>query len=98
MIHLQQIDPIAIQIPWFELIGRTVQRAVIWYGIRYLSAVATDWWLGRRRVAAGGVPGVDANAFGDLLFYGMLGVVVGGRVGYVLFYALATFLRKPLML
>ena len=98
MIHLHQIDPIAIQFPAFELFGRTFQPAVHWYGIMYLMAFATAWWLGRRRVAAGRLPGVDANAFGDLLFYGMLGVVVGGRVGYVLFYALSDFLREPLML
>ncbi|TWG92971.1 MULTISPECIES: prolipoprotein diacylglyceryl transferase [Luteimonas] len=98
MIHLHQIDPIAIQFPAFELFGRTFQPAIHWYGIMYLLAFATAWWLGRRRIAAGRLPGVDANGFGDLLFYGMLGVVLGGRIGYVLFYALPEFLREPLMI
>ncbi|WP_202844471.1 prolipoprotein diacylglyceryl transferase [Luteimonas saliphila] len=98
MIHLHQIDPVAIQFPAFELFGRTFQPAIHWYGIMYLLAFLTAWWLGRRRVAAGRLPAVDANAFGDLLFYGMLGVVLGGRLGYVLFYAFPDLLRDPLML
>jgi len=98
MIHLHQIDPIAIQFPAFELLGRTFQPSIHWYGIMYLLAFAAAWWLGRRRVAAGRLPGVDADAFGDLLFYGMLGVVLGGRVGYVLFYAFPELVRDPLMI
>ncbi|TYT23110.1 prolipoprotein diacylglyceryl transferase [Luteimonas viscosa] len=98
MIHLHQIDPVAIHFPAFEMFGRTFQPAIHWYGIMYLLAFFTAWWLGRRRVAAGRLPGVDANAFGDLVFYGMLGVVLGGRLGYVLFYAFPDLLRDPLML
>jgi phosphatidylglycerol:prolipoprotein diacylglycerol transferase len=41
---------------------------------------------------------VDENGFGDLLFYAMLGVVLGGRIGYVLFYAFDSFLADPLFL
>ena len=44
------------------------------------------------------LPGVDANGFSDLLFYAMLGVVLGGRIGYMLFYALGDFLHNPLLL
>src|SRR5690606_17314448 len=46
----------------------------------------------------GRLPGVDANAFADLLFYGMLGVVIGGRLGYVLFYGFPAFLADPVSL
>ena len=47
---------------------------------------------------AGRLPGIDENAYGDLLFYGMLGVLFGGRIGYVLFYDLPAFLADPLVL
>jgi phosphatidylglycerol:prolipoprotein diacylglycerol transferase len=47
-------------------------------------------------VRDGRLPGVDANGFGDLMFYGMLGVVLGGRIGYILFYDLPTYLAHPL--
>ncbi|MBC7991434.1 MAG: prolipoprotein diacylglyceryl transferase [Luteimonas sp.] len=89
MIVLNQIDPIALDLGKVQ---------VHWYGVMYLIAFATAWWLGRSRILAGRLPGADMNAFGDLMFYGMLGVVLGGRIGYVLFYAFGDFLRDPLML
>lgn len=89
MIYLHQIDPIAFHLGPLQ---------VHWYGIMYLLGFATAWWLGRRRIRAGRLPGVDDQGFGDLLFYGMLGVVLGGRIGYVLFYAFGDLLANPLML
>src|SRR3546814_5271098 len=70
--------------------------AVHWYGLMYLLGFAVAWYLGQRRIRAGRLPGVDANAFGDLLFYGLLGVMLGGRIGYILFYDLSTYLADPL--
>src|SRR5690606_10209778 len=67
-------------------------------GLMYLLGFAVAWWLGRRRVRAGRLPGVDENGFGDLMFYAMLGVVLGGRIGYVLFYDLPVCLADPLMI
>ncbi len=87
MIHLHQIDPVAFSLGPLK---------VHWYGLMYLLAFVSAWWLGQRRVAAGRLPGVDGNAFSDLLFYGMLGVVLGGRLGYILFYDLATYVQHPL--
>ena len=98
MIHLHQIDPIALRFPEFEWLGRTFQPAIHWYGVMYLLAFVVAWWLGRARIRAGRLPGIDVNAFGDLMFYGMLGVVLGGRIGYVLFYSFGDFLGDPLML
>src|SRR3546814_5530332 len=79
MLLLNQIDPIALQLG---------PLAVHWYGLMYLLGFAVAWYLGQRRIRAGRLPGVDANAFGDLLFYGLLGVMLGGRIGYILFYDL----------
>ena len=87
MLYLNQIDPIAFQVG---------PLAVHWYGIMYLLGFAIAWFLGQRRIRAGRLPGVDANAFGDLMFYGMLGVVLGGRIGYILFYDLSTYIAHPL--
>jgi phosphatidylglycerol:prolipoprotein diacylglycerol transferase len=64
----------------------------------YLLAFVIAWWLGRRRIRAGRLPGVSEDAFSDLMFYGMLGVILGGRIGYVLFYAFDAFLDNPLSL
>lgn len=72
--------------------------SVHWYGIMYLLGFGLAWWLGLRRVRAGRLPGVNEQAYGDLLFYGMLGVVLGGRLGYVLFYSLGDVIDNPMML
>ena len=92
MPYLHQIDPIAIRLP--EIFH--LHPAVHWYGIMYLLAFGAAWWLGRRRIRAGRLPGVDETAFGDLMFYGMLGAVLGGRLGYILFYDLPTYVQHPL--
>ncbi|MBP6595991.1 MAG: prolipoprotein diacylglyceryl transferase [Arenimonas sp.] len=91
MTLLHDIDPIAVPLPFWP-------HGIHWYGLMYLLAFAAAWWIGRTRVRAGRLPGVDENGFGDLLFYGMLGVMLGGRIGYVLFYGLEGFLANPLML
>jgi phosphatidylglycerol:prolipoprotein diacylglycerol transferase len=91
MTVLHDIDPIALHLPFWP-------HGIHWYGLMYLLGFGVAWWFGRRRVRAGRFPGVDENGFGDLLFYGMLGVVLGGRIGYVLFYAFHDFLANPLFL
>lgn len=68
---------------------------VHWYGLMYLLGFAGAWWLGSRRLASGRLP-VTREAFGDLAFYVMLGVILGGRLGYVLFYNLREYLAHPL--
>ena len=68
MSYLHQIDPVAL--------GLGPLR-VHWYGLMYVVGFAVAWWLGNRRVRQGRLPGVDANAFGDLMFYGLLGVTIG---------------------
>ncbi|WDM68392.1 prolipoprotein diacylglyceryl transferase [Xanthomonas cucurbitae] len=89
MIYLHAIDPIAFSLGPVQ---------VHWYGLMYLAAFFSAWALGRSRVLRGRLPGVDMDGFSDLLFYGMLGVVLGGRIGYMLFYAFDTFLANPLIL
>lgn len=91
MIVLHDIDPIALHLPFWP-------HGIHWYGLMYVAGFAIAWWLGQRRRAAGRLPGIDDNAYGDLLFYGMLGVIVGGRLGYVLFYEFAAFVQDPLLL
>ena len=93
---LHRIDPIALQFPEFSVFGMSFHPAVHWYGLMYALGFAAAWWLGRRRIRQGRLPGVGEAAFGDLLFYGMLGVILGGRLGYILFYDLPTYLDQPL--
>lgn len=86
--HVNAIDPVAIALGPVN---------IHWYGVMYLVAMGLAWWLGRLRLRAGRLP-VSDKAFGDLLFYGMLGVILGGRLGYILFYNFNEWLADPAMI
>jgi phosphatidylglycerol:prolipoprotein diacylglycerol transferase len=84
-------DPVALSIG---------PLAVRWYGLMYLIAFAAFYLLGRQRLARMGPDRPLSEFTGkdleDLLFYGVLGVILGGRLGYVLFYKPDYYLRNPL--
>jgi phosphatidylglycerol:prolipoprotein diacylglycerol transferase len=69
--------------------------AVRWYGLMYLAGFALFWWLGRLR-SREAWRGMSQRDVEDLLFYGVLGVIIGGRLGYVLFYKPGHYLDNPL--
>ncbi|MDP4946115.1 prolipoprotein diacylglyceryl transferase [Alishewanella sp. SMS8] len=68
-----------------------------WYGMMYLLAFGLAYWLANRAAAKPG-SGWNSEQVSDLLFYGFVGVLLGGRVGYILFYNFATVLNDPLYL
>jgi phosphatidylglycerol:prolipoprotein diacylglycerol transferase len=78
MLQYPGFNPIAIEIGPVK---------VHWYGIMYLIGFAAAWWLARMR-AAKPRSTWKPNDVDDLIFYAMLGVILGGRVGYVLFYGI----------
>ncbi|MBI3147016.1 MAG: prolipoprotein diacylglyceryl transferase [Betaproteobacteria bacterium] len=82
-----QFDPIALSIG---------PLAVRWYGLTYLLAFVLFLALGRWRMKQGAGKTWVPQDLDDLLFYGVLGVVLGGRLGYVLFYKPAYYLDHPL--
>ena len=97
MTVLHQLDPIALDLGTWNLpVLGSVHPQIHWYGVMYLLAFVAAWWLGRLRVRAGRLPGVNEQAYGDLIFYGALGVVLGGRLGYILFYDLLAYIDQPL--
>ena len=69
--------------------------AVRWYGLMYLVGFAGGFWLGTRRIAQNLAP-VSRAQFDDLLFLAVLGVILGGRLGYVLFYKPGYYAAHPL--
>ncbi len=71
--------------------------AIRWYGLMYVLGFAAFYLLGKRRIRRG-LASWTAQEVADLLFYGVVGVIVGGRLGSVLFYGLDEFLRDPLSL
>jgi phosphatidylglycerol:prolipoprotein diacylglycerol transferase len=84
LIH-PQFDPVALSIG---------PIAIRWYGLMYLVAFLQFIWLGRIRIRQGAA--LDKAQLDDLLFYGMLGVILGGRLGQVFFYEPAYYLISPM--
>ena len=85
LIH-PQFDPVALALS---------PLAIHWYGLMYLLAFLQFWWLGRHRILARPNAGWSIEQLDDLLFYGVLGVVIGGRLGQVLFYEPGYYLAHP---
>jgi len=69
--------------------------AVRWYGLMYLVGFAAAWWLGSRRIRDNRAP-ITRKQFDDLIFFAVLGVILGGRLGYVLFYKPGYYAAHPL--
>ena len=88
MIEYPQIDPVIFSVG---------PLAVRWYGMMYLLGFLAAFWLGKRRSARPDSP-LATEQVEDLIFYGALGAVLGGRVGYVFFYGFDRFLENPLWL
>lgn len=81
------IDPVLFQIGPVSL---------HWYGLMYLLGAVFAYWWGTRKAKQS--PYWQVEQWHDLLFYGFLALVIGGRVGYVLFYQTSYFLKNPLYL
>lgn len=82
------IDPVILQIG---------PAAIRWYGLMYLIGFAGAWLLGRVLARRPGSP-IDERQLDDLIFYGALGVILGGRLGYMLFYDFDRWLADPSVL
>jgi phosphatidylglycerol:prolipoprotein diacylglycerol transferase len=86
-----QIDPVLIQLGPF---------AVRWYALAYVAGILGGWWLGARIAVRDDLfaphPAPGKAALDDMILWAALGVVVGGRLGFVLFYNLDYYLAHPL--
>ncbi|MFZ4535949.1 prolipoprotein diacylglyceryl transferase [Propionivibrio sp.] len=88
LIH-PQFDPVALSLG---------PLAIRWYGLMYLLAFFQFWWLGKRRIETHpqfSQTGWTVPQLDDLLFYGVLGVILGGRLGQVLFYEPGYYFSHP---
>ena len=87
MITHPQFDPIAFSVG---------PLAVRWYGLMYVVGFVAYIALGKWRARRDDWRGVSPREVDDMLLYGVIGVILGGRLGYVLFYKPEYYLAKPL--
>ncbi|WP_101758750.1 prolipoprotein diacylglyceryl transferase [Oceanicoccus sp. KOV_DT_Chl] len=88
MLTHPDFDPVAVSLG---------PLSIHWYGLMYLLAFSAAWALAVRRAGFDYTP-VKREQIDDLIFYGAIGVVLGGRFGYVMFYNFDKFLLDPLWL
>jgi phosphatidylglycerol:prolipoprotein diacylglycerol transferase len=88
MLTFPNIDPVAVAIGPLK---------IRWYALTYIVGFAAAWWLGTRRAARPG-SGWTKEQVADLVTNGMLGAILGGRIGYILFYNFDAFLANPAMI
>src|SRR5262245_45543893 len=88
MIQYHKIDPVIFTVG---------PLSVHWYGLMYVLGFGGAWLLARKRAAAPHSTWKAADV-DDLIFYCALGVIFGGRLGWVLFYSLTDALKDPLMI
>ena len=81
---LPYIDPVALQIGPLE---------IRWYGLSWLLAFMSIYILAKKKLAI-----INDQQLSDLMFYGLLGAIVGGRSGYMLFYGIDALIQNPLSL
>ncbi|GFO71852.1 phosphatidylglycerol--prolipoprotein diacylglyceryl transferase [Bathymodiolus japonicus methanotrophic gill symbiont] len=82
------IDPVAISLGPIK---------VHWYGLMYLIGIGGAWLLLTKRVTRSYSP-IKPDALEDLVFYAAMGVIFGGRLGYIIFYNFPQFIDNPLIL
>ena len=81
-----QFDPVAVHLG---------PLAIRWYGLMYLVGFALVWMVGRYAIKTRPHSAWTAQDLGDALFYGILGTILGGRLGYVLFYKFGDYMFEP---
>jgi phosphatidylglycerol---prolipoprotein diacylglyceryl transferase len=88
MLKYPQIDPVALHLGPLQ---------IHWYGIMYLFAFVACWGIVALRVR-NSPRGFTVDQVSDILFYVAMGVIIGGRVGYMFFYAFDEFVANPLQI
>ncbi|WP_417661508.1 prolipoprotein diacylglyceryl transferase [Pseudomonas sp.] len=88
MLAYPQIDPVAISLGPLQ---------IHWYGLMYLIGIGGAWLLASRRLHSF-APTWTKEKLSDLVFWCAMGVIIGGRLGYVLFYDLSAYIANPLLI
>ncbi|ADA78911.1 prolipoprotein diacylglyceryl transferase [Francisella tularensis] len=86
MLQYPHINPVALQLGPIK---------IHWYGLMYLLGIFAGWYLTRYRAKVKPWAPIKPEQVGDLTFYVALGVILGGRIGYIIFYNLPYYFHNP---
>ena len=86
MLVYPEINPIAISLGPFQ---------IAWYGLMYLFGFLAAYWLAVKRTEKDWSP-LANNQIEDLIFYSAVGVILGGRLGYMFFYDMESLISDPI--
>jgi len=89
---IHNLNPVFINFGFFE---------IRWYSLAYILGIVIGWWLGKKIINfklknVGTNVDIKADSFDDLISYIIISTILGGRIGYVLFYNLSYYLNNPL--
>ncbi|MDA1197692.1 MAG: prolipoprotein diacylglyceryl transferase [Proteobacteria bacterium] len=88
--YIHDLNPVLINFGFFE---------VRWYSLAYIFGILIGWWIAKKIInfkIQNKIVEFDSKIFDDLISYIIISIIIGGRLGYVLFYNLSYFLNKPL--
>ena len=95
------MDLLVLPFPAFNPVAIAIGPfAIRWYALAYVAGIFLGWWYAKRLAAnpalwgAGGSP-ITPRDIDDFVVWAAVGIVVGGRVGYILFYDLAHYIARP---
>src|SRR5271170_4408518 len=87
MISYPNIDPVAVHLG---------PLAIRWYSLAYIGGIMSGWWIFADEHKKRPIAGLTAKALDDMVMWAVIGIVVGGRLGHVLFYGFAYFTQHPI--
>ncbi|NCP11006.1 MAG: prolipoprotein diacylglyceryl transferase [Sphingomonadales bacterium] len=82
------LDPVIVSLGFLD---------IRWYSVAYIAGIFAGYWYLLKLIAQPGAP-MDRRHADDMIFYGMLGIILGGRLGYVLFYRPEFYLADPIQI
>ena len=87
---IHNLDPILFDLGFIQL---------RWYSLAYVFGILIGWWYGKKiiiRKSANLDNNSETKAFDDLITYLIISIIIGGRIGYVIFYNLSYYITNPL--
>ena len=87
--YIHNLNPILINFGFFE---------VRWYSLAYIFGILIGWWIGKKIIAykvQNKIIEFDSKYFDDLITYIIISIIIGGRLGYIIFYNFSYYLNNP---